>query len=150
VWIGDLSYLRCWEGVLYFSFVIDVFSRKVIGWQLWRSRSQLELATVEYLGWFNHNRLHEALGDIPPVEFEPLHAAREPLIGPIPGHGPVAALSPRALDGLIVRQLEPIGVDFVVDRLTQPHDASDLPALFAPAAIEAVEGPAAPTGLSDP
>jgi len=28
------TYLRSWEGVLYFSFVIDVFSRMVVGWQL--------------------------------------------------------------------------------------------------------------------
>lgn len=28
------------------------------------------LATVEYVGWFNHQRLHESLGDIPPIEFE--------------------------------------------------------------------------------
>jgi putative transposase len=34
LWVGDFTYLRCWEGILYFSFVIDVFSRKVIGWQL--------------------------------------------------------------------------------------------------------------------
>lgn len=27
LWVGDLSYLRCWEGVVYFAFVIDVFSR---------------------------------------------------------------------------------------------------------------------------
>lgn len=33
LWVGDLSYLRCWEGVVYFSFVIDVFSRRVVGWQ---------------------------------------------------------------------------------------------------------------------
>jgi putative transposase len=160
LWVGDLSYLRCWEGVVYFAFIIDVFSRRVVGWQLashmrtdlvldalrmalgtrehgadfrlvahsdhgsqytsadytqvlndhhvlasvgsvgdaydnamaesfvdsfkteliadrvWRSRSQLELATVEYISWFNHDRLHEALGDIPPVEFETLHARR--------------------------------------------------------------------------
>jgi hypothetical protein len=31
--------------------------------------TQLELAIVEYLGWFNSVRLHEALGDMPPVEF---------------------------------------------------------------------------------
>jgi len=34
LWVGDLSYLRCWEGVVYFAFVIDVFSRRVVGWQL--------------------------------------------------------------------------------------------------------------------
>jgi putative transposase len=160
LWVGDLSYLRCWEGVVYFAFIIDVFSRRVVGWQLashmrttlvldalrmalgtrehgadfrlvahsdrgsqytstdytqvlddhhvlasvgsvgdaydnalaesfvdsfkteliadrvWRSRSQLELAVVEYISWFNHDRLHEALGDIPPVEAEALHARR--------------------------------------------------------------------------
>jgi len=35
--------------------------------RVWRSRSQLELAVVEYLGWFNNIRLHESLGDIPPT-----------------------------------------------------------------------------------
>ena len=34
LWVGDFTYLRCWEGVAYFSFVIDVFSRRVVGWQL--------------------------------------------------------------------------------------------------------------------
>ena len=34
LWVADFTYLRCWEGVLYFSFVIDVFSRMVVGWQL--------------------------------------------------------------------------------------------------------------------
>ena len=34
------------------------------------TRVQLELAIVEYIGWFNNARLHEALGDIPPAEFE--------------------------------------------------------------------------------
>jgi putative transposase len=33
LWVADFSYLRCWEGVVFFSFVIDVFSRKVVGWQ---------------------------------------------------------------------------------------------------------------------
>ncbi|HEY3944925.1 MAG TPA: IS3 family transposase [Solirubrobacteraceae bacterium] len=160
LWVGDLSYLRCWEGVVYFAFIIDVHSRRVVGWQLashmrtdlvldalrmalgtrehgadfrlvahsdrgsqytsadytqvlddhhvlasvgsvgdaydnalaesfvdsfkteliadrvWRTRAQLELAMVEYISWFNHDRLHEALGDIPPVEFETLYAGR--------------------------------------------------------------------------
>jgi hypothetical protein len=35
-------------------------------------------AVVEYLGWFNNDRLHESLGDIPPGEFEELYAPREP------------------------------------------------------------------------
>jgi putative transposase len=34
LWVADLSYLRCWEGLVFFSFVIDAYSRKVVGWQL--------------------------------------------------------------------------------------------------------------------
>jgi len=32
--VADFTYLRCWEGVAFFSFVIDVFSRMIVGWQL--------------------------------------------------------------------------------------------------------------------
>jgi putative transposase len=158
LWVGDFTYLSCWEGRLFFSFVIDVFSRKIVGWQLaghmrtdlvldalrmalgtrqpgadfalvahtdagsqytswdytqvlddhhvlasvgtvgdaydnamaesfvdtfktelikdrvWRTRRQLELAVLKYVAWFNHDRLHESLDDIPPVEFEDHHA----------------------------------------------------------------------------
>jgi hypothetical protein len=31
---------------------------------------------VEHIGWFNHDRFHEALGEVPPAEFEALHAPR--------------------------------------------------------------------------
>jgi transposase InsO family protein len=34
LWVADLSYLRCWQGVVFFAFVIDAFSRRVVGWQL--------------------------------------------------------------------------------------------------------------------
>jgi transposase InsO family protein len=161
LYVADFTYLRCWEGLVFLAFVIDVFSRRVVGWQLaghmraslvcdalrmavctrargadvalvhhsdrgsqytsiefgqvlddhdvlqsvgtvgdaydnalaesfvdtlktelirdrvWRTRDQLELAIVEYLGWFNHARLHQSLGDIPPAEFEALHAPRD-------------------------------------------------------------------------
>jgi putative transposase len=33
LWVCDFTYLRCWEGVVFFAFVIDVFSRRIIGWQ---------------------------------------------------------------------------------------------------------------------
>ncbi|HEX6229039.1 MAG TPA: IS3 family transposase [Solirubrobacterales bacterium] len=42
----------------------------------WRSRTQLELAVVEYIAWFNNDRLHESLGDLPPEEFEALYVAQ--------------------------------------------------------------------------
>jgi hypothetical protein len=31
--------------------------------RVWRTRSQLELAIVEYIAWFNDTRLHENLDD---------------------------------------------------------------------------------------
>src|SRR5438034_3380320 len=34
LWVADLSYLRCWEGPLYLAFVIDAYSRMIVGWQL--------------------------------------------------------------------------------------------------------------------
>ena len=178
LWLADFTYLRCWEGVVFFSFVIDAFSRRIVGWQfashmrtdlvldalrmaltrrdpgadvqlihhsdagsqytsfaftqvlddhhvlgsigsvgdaydnamaesfvdtfkteliadrVWRSRGQLELAIVEWVAWFNNERLHESLGDIPPAEFEQLHAAQ----GAIAGNGSVVALSPKPAD----------------------------------------------------
>jgi putative transposase len=36
LWVADFTYLRCWEGLVFFSFVIDVFSRRVVGWQFAR------------------------------------------------------------------------------------------------------------------
>jgi putative transposase len=160
LWFADFTYLRCWEGVVYFSFVIDAYSRAIVGWQfathmrtdlvldalrmalaqrgagadvalvhhsdagsqytsfdysqtlddhgvlasigsvgdaydnaaaesfvdsfktelirdrVWRTRSQLELAVVEYAAWFNNERLHTSLGGVPPAEFERDHARR--------------------------------------------------------------------------
>jgi putative transposase len=75
---------------------VDSFKTELIVDRVWRTRSQLELAVVEYVGWFNHIRLHEALGDIPPVEFEQAHAAT----AAISGNGSVAVLSPRPADRL--------------------------------------------------
>jgi putative transposase len=160
LWVADITYLRCWEGVVFFSFILDAWSRRVVGWQLaghmrttlvldalrmalhqrapgadielvhhsdrgsqytsidytqtladhrvlasvgsvgdaydnalaesfvdsfktelisdrvWRTRSQLELAIVEWVAWFNTTRLHQALGDRPPAEVEALYATR--------------------------------------------------------------------------
>jgi putative transposase len=36
----------------------------------WRGLDDLELATLEWVDWFNHRRLFHDLGRIPPAEFE--------------------------------------------------------------------------------
>ena len=39
----------------------------------WRGLDDLELATLEWVDWFNHRRLFHELGRIPPAEFETNH-----------------------------------------------------------------------------
>jgi putative transposase len=67
--VGD-----AYDNALAESFV-DSFKTELIADRVWRTRSQLELAVVEYLGWFNHARRHEPLGDVPPAEMAGLYAA---------------------------------------------------------------------------
>lgn len=39
----------------------------------WRGLDDLEYATLEWVDWFNHRRLFEAHGQIPPTEYEAIH-----------------------------------------------------------------------------
>ena len=34
LWIADITYVPTWSGFLYLSVVIDVFSRRVVGWAM--------------------------------------------------------------------------------------------------------------------
>jgi hypothetical protein len=36
----------------------------------WRTLDDVEIATLEWVGWFNNRRLHTELGDIPPADHE--------------------------------------------------------------------------------
>ena len=36
----------------------------------WRTADQVELATLDYVDWYNYRRLFETCGDIPPAELE--------------------------------------------------------------------------------
>jgi transposase InsO family protein len=49
----------------------------------WRDVDQMELATLEWVSWFNHTRLHSSLGDIPLVEFEAAHYPQLTASGPL-------------------------------------------------------------------
>ena len=39
----------------------------------WRGLDQVEIATLEWVDWFNNRRLHSACGNVPPAEFEQQH-----------------------------------------------------------------------------
>jgi putative transposase len=62
---------------------VDSFKTELIADRVWMSRSQLELAVVEYVAWFNNTRLHEALDDRPPREIEALYAVKDRPTTPI-------------------------------------------------------------------
>ncbi|WP_424769582.1 IS3 family transposase [Nocardia brasiliensis] len=44
----------------------------------WRTVDQVELATAEWVDWFNHRRLYQHCGDIPPAEMETAYYAQQP------------------------------------------------------------------------
>lgn len=43
---------------------------------LWRSVAQVEVVTLERVDWFNHRRLYEHNGDVPPAELEAAYFCR--------------------------------------------------------------------------
>jgi putative transposase len=154
LWVTDLTYVPTWSGVAYVCFIVDAYSRMIVGWRCapnmrtemvldaiemarwsrgttleglvchsdagsqftslrygerlaeigavpsigsvgdsydnalaeavnslykaeltrpqgpWKSVDDLELATLGWVNWFNTERLHGTLADIPPVEYE--------------------------------------------------------------------------------
>ena len=42
----------------------------------WRTLADVELATAEYVDWFNNKRLHTAIGGVPPAEYEAAYYAQ--------------------------------------------------------------------------
>lgn len=155
LWVSDLTYVATWRGFVYVAFVIDAFSRRIVGWRVsnslrsdlaldalehaiyereeaardhlihhsdrgvqylsiryterlaeagiepsvgskgdsydnalaesviglfktevirrrgpWRTLEEVEFAVLEWVWWFNHYRLLEPIGYIPPAEYE--------------------------------------------------------------------------------
>ena len=52
LWVCDLTYLRTWVGFAYLALVIDVFSRRIVGWALaTHLRTELPLEALELAIW---------------------------------------------------------------------------------------------------
>jgi transposase InsO family protein len=156
LWVADLTYVATWTGFVYVAFVIDAFSRMIVGWRVsnslrtdlaldaleqalharphgnglvhhsdrgvqylsirytdrlaeagvacsvgsvgdaydnalaetinglyktevirrrgpWRNIDAVEYATLEWVYWFNHKRLLEPIGHLPPAEYEMMY-----------------------------------------------------------------------------
>ncbi len=56
----------------------------------WKSIDDLEIATAEYIDWFNHRRLHGEIGMIPPVELEATYHHNQ--TAPAPAEAALASL----------------------------------------------------------
>jgi putative transposase len=65
VWVADITYCRTFAGWVYAAFVIDVFSRRVVGWQLSKSlRTDLALDALEMGFWARQHAGHDTTGVI--------------------------------------------------------------------------------------
>jgi transposase InsO family protein len=52
LWVADFTYVATWSGFVYVAFVVDVFSRRIIGWRAARSmRAELVLDALEQAIW---------------------------------------------------------------------------------------------------
>ena len=52
LWLADITYCSTWEGWLYVSFILDVFSRMIVGWQIApHMRTDLVLDALEMATW---------------------------------------------------------------------------------------------------
>ena len=84
VWASDITYIRTWEGWLYLAVVIDLFSRRVVGWALGFT-GDLLLAEKK-VTWSLAEMLDRALGKGPPLVW-PLLVSRvdhDSFAGPAP------------------------------------------------------------------
>jgi len=47
-WVADITYIRTWQGFVYLAFILDVYSRMIVGWQLaTHLRTELVLDPLE-------------------------------------------------------------------------------------------------------
>ncbi|HEV8174912.1 MAG TPA: IS3 family transposase [Actinoplanes sp.] len=58
LWVCDLTYIRTWVGFAYLALVIDVYSRRLVGWALTTHlRTDLPLEALEMAVWARNERL---------------------------------------------------------------------------------------------
>ena len=52
LWVADITYVTTWSGVAYVAFVVDVYSRFIVGWRVSTSlRTDLALDALEQAIW---------------------------------------------------------------------------------------------------
>jgi putative transposase len=62
LWVADLTYVSTWSGFVYVAFIIDVFSRSIVGWRVSDSlHAELALDALEMAIWVQRNQELEGL-----------------------------------------------------------------------------------------
>ena len=52
LWVADFTYCSTWSGIVYVAFIIDVFSRRLVGWKAARSMTTtLVLDALNMAAW---------------------------------------------------------------------------------------------------
>ena len=52
LWVADITYVSTWSGFVYVAFVVDVFSRYIVGWRVLRTmQTELVLDALEQALW---------------------------------------------------------------------------------------------------
>lgn len=52
IWTADITYINTWEGFLYLAFILDIYSRRVVGWSMaTHLRSELVVDALEMALW---------------------------------------------------------------------------------------------------
>ena len=74
---------------------VDSFKTELIADRVWVSFQSLELAIVKYVGWFNLDRLHQALGDLPKVRVRDAEPLQNPPNRALMKRGTQPTQSPR-------------------------------------------------------
>jgi putative transposase len=55
-WVADFTYCSTWSGIVYVAFVIDLFSRRIVGWKAARSmHTALVLDALNMAAWTRRN-----------------------------------------------------------------------------------------------
>jgi putative transposase len=62
LWVADLTYVNTWSGFVYVAFIIDVFSRSIVGWRVSDSlHAELALDALEMALWARGGQEMEGL-----------------------------------------------------------------------------------------
>ena len=117
LWVADITYVKTHSGWVYAAFVLDMFSRRVVGWQVSTSlRTDLALDALDMGLWARRRRArpvgaNSPLGQGRSIPSHPLH----------PAAGRRRGRRLRRIQGRLLRQRRRRGVQLAVQVRTDPQ-----------------------------